>query len=56
LKTLESKRVPGLYVAGEMLDVKGRIGGFNFLWAWVTGRKVGLAIAKAVEAAGYVER
>lgn len=47
-KTLESKRVPGLYVAGEMLDVKGRIGGFNFLWAWVTGRKVGLAIAKTI--------
>lgn len=47
LKTLESKVVPGLYVAGEMLDVKGRIGGFNFLWAWVTGRKVGLAISNA---------
>jgi predicted flavoprotein YhiN len=44
-RTLESRRVPGLYFAGEILDVTGRIGGFNFLWAWVTGRKVGLAVA-----------
>ncbi len=43
LKTLESRKIPGLYICGEMLDVKGRIGGFNFLWAWVTGRRVGLA-------------
>jgi predicted flavoprotein YhiN len=45
LKTLESRKVPGLYICGEMLDVKGRIGGFNFLWAWVTGRRVGLAVS-----------
>ncbi|MCC7012835.1 MAG: aminoacetone oxidase family FAD-binding enzyme [Planctomycetes bacterium] len=44
-KTLESRLVPGLYFCGEVLDVIGRIGGFNFLWAWVTGRKVGLALA-----------
>jgi hypothetical protein len=50
LKTLESRLVPGLYICGEMLDVKGRIGGFNFLWAWVTGRRVGLALGSA---AGY---
>lgn len=42
-RTLESRLVPGLYFAGEILDVTGRIGGFNFLWAWVTGRRVGLA-------------
>jgi predicted Rossmann fold flavoprotein len=44
-KTLESRLIPGLFLAGEILDVTGRIGGFNFLWAWVTGRKVGLAVA-----------
>ncbi len=43
-KTLESRFAPGLYFAGEVLDVTGRIGGFNFLWAWVSGRKVGLAV------------
>jgi len=46
--TLESRRVPGLYCAGEMLDAVGRIGGYNFLWAWVTGRKVGLAVAASL--------
>ncbi len=45
LKTLESRLSPGLSICGEMLDVKGRIGGFNFLWAWVTGRRVGLSLA-----------
>jgi predicted Rossmann fold flavoprotein len=44
-KTLESRLVPGLFLAGEIVDVTGRIGGFNFLWAWVSGRKVGLAVA-----------
>lgn len=47
LSTLESRLVPGLYFAGEILDVTGRIGGFNFHWAWVTGRKAGLAIGEA---------
>jgi predicted Rossmann fold flavoprotein len=41
LRTLESRKVPGLYLAGEMLDAVGRIGGYNFLWAFVTGRKAG---------------
>jgi hypothetical protein len=40
-RTLESRRVPGLHLCGEMLDATGRIGGYNFLWAWVTGRKAG---------------
>ncbi len=35
--TMESKRVPGLYFCGEILDVDGRIGGFNFQWAWSSG-------------------
>lgn len=39
--TLESRRHPGLFLCGEILDVIGRIGGYNFLWAWVTGRLAG---------------
>ncbi len=42
-KTLESRIVPGLYFCGEVLDVHGRIGGFNFQWAWATGRLAGLS-------------
>jgi predicted Rossmann fold flavoprotein len=49
--TLESRIVPGLHFAGEVVDVCGRIGGFNFLWAWVSGRKVGDAVAAALRAA-----
>ena len=41
--TLESRSAPGLYFCGEMLDAFGPIGGYNFLWAWVTGRLAGLA-------------
>ena len=37
LKTMQSKIVPGLYFAGEILDVDGRIGGYNFQWAWASG-------------------
>ncbi len=47
-KTLEARSVPGLFFAGEVLDVVGRIGGYNFLWAWVSGRKAGTAAAEAV--------
>ena len=36
-KTFEVKRVPGLYVIGEALDVTGWLGGFNFQWAWASG-------------------
>jgi predicted Rossmann fold flavoprotein len=45
---LESRVVPGLHLAGEVLDVQGRIGGFNFLWAWVSGRKAGEGAAAGV--------
>ena len=44
-KTLESKRVAGLYLCGEMLDAFGPIGGHNFSWAWATGRSAGMAAA-----------
>lgn len=36
--TMESRRCPGLFLVGEILDVDGRIGGFNFQWAWSSGR------------------
>jgi len=40
-RTMESRKVPGLYLIGEMLDCDGRIGGFNFQWAWSTGHLAG---------------
>jgi predicted Rossmann fold flavoprotein len=46
-RTMESKVVPGLYLIGEILDCDGRIGGFNFQWAWATGRLAGTAAGKA---------
>ncbi len=47
-KTLESRIRPGLFFAGEMIDVDGRLGGYNFLWAWVSGRRAGEAAARHV--------
>ena len=44
-RTLESRRQPGLYFCGEVLDAFGPIGGYNFQWAWATGRAAGLAAA-----------
>ena len=43
--TMESRRCAGLFLVGEILDVDGRIGGFNFQWAWSTGRIAGEALA-----------
>jgi hypothetical protein len=43
--TMASKHCDGLYLCGEILDVDGRIGGYNFQWAWCTGRLAGLAVA-----------
>lgn len=40
-RTLESRRHPGLFLCGEMLDAFGPIGGYNFAWAWATGRSAG---------------
>ena len=48
LETMESRKCPGLYLAGEVLDVDGRIGGFNFQWAWSSGYVAGFAVAKSV--------
>jgi predicted flavoprotein YhiN len=36
-KTMESRRVRGLYFVGEVVDVTGQLGGFNFQWAWASG-------------------
>ena len=47
LKTMESKATPGLYFAGEVLDIDGVTGGFNFQAAWTTGHLAGMAIAGA---------
>ena len=44
--TLESRTCPGLYIVGEILDVDGRIGGFNFQWAWSTAYVAGTALAR----------
>lgn len=43
-RTLESRLHPGLYLCGELLDAFGPIGGYNFAWAWATGRAAGLGI------------
>lgn len=40
-KTMEARRVPGLYFIGEVLDVTGHLGGFNFQWAWASGFAAG---------------
>lgn len=46
-RTLESVKHPGLHLVGEVLDVDGRLGGFNFQWAWATACVAGEAIARA---------
>jgi hypothetical protein len=48
LETMESRISPGLHFAGEVLDVDGRIGGFNFQWAWASGYVAGESAAAAV--------
>ena len=40
-KTMECKRQPGLYCVGEVVDVTGHLGGFNFQWAWASGHAAG---------------
>jgi predicted Rossmann fold flavoprotein len=46
--TLESRLCPGLYLVGEILDVDGRLGGFNFQWAWSSGFVAGNAAARSL--------
>jgi len=43
-KTMESRNVPGLFFIGEVVDVTGHLGGFNFQWAWSSGAAAGRAV------------
>jgi predicted Rossmann fold flavoprotein len=43
-KTLECRRVPGLFFVGEVVDVTGHLGGYNFQWAWASGAAAGRAL------------
>jgi predicted flavoprotein YhiN len=40
-QTMEARRVPGLYFIGEVVDVTGQLGGYNFQWAWASGHAAG---------------
>jgi predicted flavoprotein YhiN len=42
--SMESKRCPGLYFVGEVMDVTGWLGGYNFQWAWASGHAAGQAV------------
>ena len=42
-KTMEARGVPGLFFIGEVMDVTGHLGGYNFQWAWSSGVACGLA-------------
>jgi len=42
--TMQCKRVPGLYFIGEVVDVTGQLGGYNFQWAWASGYAAGQAV------------
>lgn len=52
LATMGSRVCPGLFVCGEVCDVDGRIGGFNFQWAWASGYLAGTAAASSGDEAG----
>jgi predicted Rossmann fold flavoprotein len=43
-RTFEARSVPGLYFIGEVVDVTGHLGGFNFQWAWSSGHAAGLHV------------
>jgi predicted flavoprotein YhiN len=47
---MRSRLDPNLYLCGEILDVDGPIGGYNFQWAWASGRLAGIAAAQALAA------
>lgn len=46
-RTMQSRVCPGLHLVGEILDCDGRIGGFNFQWAWTTAHLAGTTLAKS---------
>ena len=43
-RTMEARKVPGLFFIGEVVDVTGQLGGFNFQWAWASGFSAGQAV------------
>jgi len=43
-RTMQARKVPGLYVIGEAVDVTGWLGGYNFQWAWSSGFAAGNAV------------
>ena len=42
--TMQSRRVSGLYFVGEVVDVTGHLGGYNFQWAWASGHAAGCVV------------
>lgn len=50
--SMESRRTPGLFLCGEICDVDGRIGGYNFQWAWASGRLAGRAAVASLHEKG----
>ena len=47
-KTMQSKKIPNLYFIGEVVDVTGHLGGFNFQWAWSSGYAAAMSIAHLI--------
>jgi predicted flavoprotein YhiN len=47
-RTLESRKAPGIHLCGEVLDATGRLGGFNFQWAWASGFLAGRGAARGL--------
>ena len=47
--TMESKRIPGLYACGEVLDIDGDCGGYNLQWAWSSGHLAGQSAGKDIK-------
>ncbi|HEY2954097.1 MAG TPA: aminoacetone oxidase family FAD-binding enzyme [Candidatus Eisenbacteria bacterium] len=47
-RTLESRKAPGVFLCGEILDVEGRLGGFNFQWSWSSGTVAGRSAGRLV--------
>jgi predicted flavoprotein YhiN len=50
--TMASRRCPGLFLVGEILDVDGRLGGFNFQWAWASARAAASGLAGTAAGTG----
>jgi len=51
--TMEARVSPGLFLCGEIFDVDGKIGGYNFQWAWASGRLAGIHAARKHSRDGF---